>query len=176
LLNVTTLPWLFHAPWQESTAAVLSWLRGVSAPEITVNILNQQIDPPQLRPMEDVFNQEIAEHERLYDLTELTPSTATLAVFIPTVKRLAPRTRCLVLFTPPENTDRWRRSEQGERNLRYMLETIAAATGRKVLKFEVNYPAALFRDATHLNLTQGQERFNQELSSLVAQECSKGLK
>jgi hypothetical protein len=175
-LDSTTVAWLAHGTWKESSATVLDWMRGVSAPQINVNILNKHLYPKtnvaaDHHPLADFERQ-----KRYYDLTDLQPSAPSLQTTIETVKRLSSRTRCLVLFTPPENLELWQRSPQGDQELQRMHESIRSATGYQVFSFQKKYPANLFRDATHLNLTEGQERFNQDLSSLVAQECSKSLK
>lgn len=176
LLNSANMAWLAHASWKESSTVLLDWLRGVSAPQINVNILNKHFYPKTAASVNDLQFADFERQNRYYDLTELRPSPKSLQTYIETVKRLSSATSCLVLFTPPENSELWRRSEQGERHLQVMLGSIKAATGYQVFSFQEKYPALLFRDATHLNFSDGQQRFNQDLASLVAQECSKSLK
>jgi|GEM_PF-6357916 len=176
LLTTTTSPWLLQTPWKESSTVVLDWLRGASAPQITVNLLNKHLAVQTPQALNPLPRADFERQNRNYDLRELVPSARSLQTTIETVKRLSSRARCLVLFTPPDNTELWQRSEQGERNRQTMLESLTHATGRKVLSFQGTYRATLFRDATHLNLSDGQKRFNQDLSSVVAEECAKRLK
>lgn len=175
LLDRETVGWLLAESWRDIRSVALSWLRGVSAPEIVVNILNERLVPPKASPRPS-SSEDFQRQNRLYDLADLDVNQLSIDTFIEIALRLSDRTTCMVVFIPPENQQTWQRTELGERNLEAMLSKIESATGRKVVRSSQPYTADLFRDATHLNRREGQQQFNEDLASVVAQECPKRLK
>lgn len=156
-------------------------LLGISSPEINTNLLTHKLKvlfpttEESIPALQERMLFDVKDQIKRFDLLDLHFSENSVKAFIDLILSVKNKSKCTILFFPPDNSSYWTRSLEGERRLEKVAEQIRQRTGLKIhhLTTYRNFTYEHFRNATHLNRKEGQILFNEALTELLRNECRK---